>query len=116
MSRVIVRPGDTVTKDPNDIRVYVVDWDGENLPAGVELAGSPAYGVFTITCVTDPADVQLTKDNEAVVTVDALARRTRLRLTGGTDGYLYNIANRITTNESPAQTKEYSFNVLIQTR
>ena len=113
MSRIIIRPGDTVTKDPDDIRTYTFDWDAENLPVDVSLVD---FGIFTITCVTDPLDDTLTKDEEAVVVVDLLNRRTRLRLTGGTDGYLYNIANKIVTDEDPAQTKEYSFNLLIQSR
>jgi len=53
----------------------------------------------------------LTKDNESVLVSN---RTTQVRLTGGTLGQTYEVANKIVTNESPAQTKEKSFRVLIE--
>jgi hypothetical protein len=42
------------------------------------------------------------------------SRYTQFRFTGGTLGAVYEIANMILTNESPAQRKERSFRILIE--
>lgn len=54
----------------------------------------------------------LTKDQESGVGT----RITQLRLSAGTPGTKYTITNRIVTNESPAQTDERSFELLVQDR
>jgi hypothetical protein len=111
MSTVTISPGALVTKDPSDIKVYVFDWDTNNLAVGVTISGVP---VWTITAVKpSTTDTNLTKDNESVL---AGSRKTQVRLLGGTVGQTYEIANKIVTNETPAQTKERSFRVLIQDR
>lgn len=108
MSTITVRAGGLVTKDPADIKVYVVDWDTENLAVGATIVTS----TWTITAVAPGvADTALTKDSESLVTGN---RKSQVRLLGGTVGQTYEIANKIVTSETPAQTKERSFRVLIQ--
>jgi hypothetical protein len=107
MATITVRPGDLVTKDPSDEVVIVFDWDLENLAIGVTMSTS----LFTITAIRPSADTGLTKDNESIL---AGLRKTQLRLKAGTMGALYEVANKIVTNETPAQTKERSFRVLVQ--
>lgn len=102
---ITIREGALVTKDPADIKVYQVDWDTENLAALVTITTS----TWTIT----GPDALLTKDNESIL---AGSRSTQLRLLAGTLGQTYEIANKIVTNESPAQTKERSFRVLIENK
>lgn len=108
MSTITVRAGGLVTKDPSDIKVYVVDWDSENLAAGVTISTS----TWTITAISpSTTDAILTKDSESILTG---SRKTQVRLSAGTVGQSYEIANRIVTSEAPAQTKERSFRVLVQ--
>jgi hypothetical protein len=97
-----IRDGDLATKDPNDIRVFVFDWDAEHLAVGVTISTNS----FTITALEPTTDTALTKDSESIL---AGNRKTQLRLTAGTLGARYQIANKIVTNESPAQTFERSF-------
>ena len=122
MSLVVIRSGALVTKDPSDSKVYVFDWDGSNLAPGVSISTS----TFTVTAISpSTVDTALTKDSEARLTAEEASaalqrtvaidnRATRLRLTAGTLNQSYEIANRIVTSETPAQTKERSFKVLIQ--
>jgi hypothetical protein len=108
MATITIRAGGLVRKDPADVKVYVVDWDTSNLGVGVTISTS----VWTITAVSpSTTDVALTKDNESVL---AGSRTTQVRLLAGTVGQTYAIANKVTTNESPSQTKERSFFVLIE--
>ena len=110
MSVVTVVDGGLVLKDPADVKVYTCDWDALNLAAAVTITTS----TFTITAVFPSAtDVALTAD-QATILVGA--RKTQVRLTGGTLGQLYEIANRIVTSEAPTQTKERSFRLLVQNR
>lgn len=105
---VTIRPGLTLKKDPNDSRVYVFDWDTEALAVGATIVSN----VFTITADSpSTTDTALTKDNESIV---GGSRKTQLRLIGGTVGQKYNIASKITTNESPTQIFEKSFFLQIE--
>lgn len=108
MSTITVRAGGLVTKDPSDIKVYLVDWDTENLALGATITTS----TWTITAISpSTTDAVLTKDSESIL---AGNRKTQARLTAGTPGQIYEIANKIVTNETPAQTKERSFRVLVE--
>lgn len=108
MSTVTLRTGALVIKDPADIKTYVVDWDTENLAEAVTISTS----TWTVTPISPSiVDAALTKDSEIKLTGD---RKTQIRLTGGTLGQTYEVANKIVTSETPAQTKERSFRVLIQ--
>lgn len=108
MATVTIQVGALVQKDPSDIKVYKVDWDTSNLGVGVTISTS----TWTITAIKPSIiDTALTKDSESIL---AGSRTTQVRLAAGTLGQTYEIANKIVTNESPAQTKERSFRVLIQ--
>jgi len=96
---ITISDGGFCQKDSDEILVYEFDYDTLNLATGVQLT---AFGTFVIT----GPDSALTKDNESLV---AGNRKTRVRLTGGTVGKRYTVINRVTTNESPAQTKEKRF-------
>ena len=122
MSLIVVRNGALVTKDPSDEKVYCFDWDGDNLAPTVTISTS----TFTITAISPSiVDTALTKDSEVKLTAAQATtalqrtvalndRATQLRLKVGTLGQTYEIANKIVTTETPAQTKERSFRVLIQ--
>jgi hypothetical protein len=110
MSATIVSPGGLARQDTNDKRVYQFDWDAENLPSGVHIATS----TFTVTVRRPSGATTLSKDNEGIVGGAGVGRKTTLRLYGGQLDGLYEVANKIVTDESPAQTKERSFLVLVQ--
>ncbi len=107
MSTVTIVPGALIAKDPNDIKVYEFDWDTSSLAALVTIVTN----TFTITAIKPSGDTALTMDNPTIL---AGSRTTQIRLKGGTLGARYEIANTIVTNESPAQTKERSFQLLIE--
>jgi hypothetical protein len=108
MSTVTLQTGGLVVKDPSDIKVFTMDWDTSNLGVGVTITNS----TWTITAIKPSrVDTALTKDQESVL---AGSRTTQVRLSAGTLGQTYEIANKIVTNESPSQVKERSFRVLIQ--
>lgn len=108
MATVTITNGDQVLKDPADIKVYLVDWDTNNLAATVTISTS----TWTITAIgPSTTDTALTKDSESVL---AGNRKTQVRLTAGTLGQTYEIANKIVTSETPAQTKERSFRVRVE--
>lgn len=111
MSVITITENGLVTKDPSDIKVYLLDWDVQNLAVGATITTS----VFTITPGPgSPAtSADLTQDNASILTG---SRKTQVRLSGGTLGQQYEVTNRIVTNETPAQTKERSFSILVQNR
>lgn len=88
-------------KDSDESLVYVFDFDGANLPDGVELVSS---GTVVITPIESPA--VLIDDNQSLL---AGNRKVQVRLAGGTIGTRYRVALRVTTNESPNQIKEKYF-------
>jgi hypothetical protein len=98
-----IHAGGQVTKDPNAIEFFVVDWDAEHLAASVTLTTS----TWTIT----GPDAVLTDDQPSILSG---SRKTQVRLSAGTEGKRYTVTNRIVTNESPSQTKDASFRVLVQ--
>lgn len=105
-----IRAGQIAFQDPSDIRVYVFDWDADNLPGVVEISGSATW---TISVVAPTGAALMTKDQESILSGN---RKAQVRLTGGVAGAIYNIACKITTNETPAQTKEQSFLVRVEDR
>jgi hypothetical protein len=110
VSAAVIVPGGQVTKDPSDERIFQFDWDTD---AGVPVGATISSSVFTITTIRPTGDTALTKDNESVL---AGLRKTQLRIKAGTVGGLYEVANKVVTNETPAQTFEISFRVLVQDR
>lgn len=107
---ITVQAGKQVTQDPSDIRVYVFDWDALNLPDTAEISGSATW---TISAVRPANATLLTKDQESILVGN---RKAQVRLQGGQVGALYTIACKITTNETPSQTKEQSFFMLVENR
>lgn len=123
MSIITIDPGGLVEFDPSDVRVIVFDWDKTNLGSGVQISSQ----TVTITRITGSGN--LTKDNEALmtgaeattalgrtITVDNRASRVRIDATAGVVGDRYMIADKIVTTETPAQTKEQSFQILVENR
>lgn len=131
MSAIIITPGKWAILDPNDSRVLTFDWDAETLGTDVTIATS----TFTLTALKPTGATGITKDNEVrltaaqatavlantddprTVTLDN--RMTQLRLVGGGDsalGQMFELANKIVTNESPAQTKEQSIILKVEQR
>jgi hypothetical protein len=102
-----IRAGGLLIKDPNASEVYTVKWDVEHF------AAQPSVTITTSTFTITGPDAVLTKDNEFVL---AGNRQTQVRLLAGTLGAKYTVTNRIITSETPAQTKDASFKVLIQQR
>jgi hypothetical protein len=105
-----IKPGATVTKDPNSILVYKWNWSDW-------LVGAAIISSSTFSVDSNP-DSNLTLDSEAIITSDpdtSIADNTwtRVRLTGGTVGQKYLVRNRVVTNESPAQTDDRSIWVQI---
>jgi len=108
MSTVIIPDEGMVRKNPNESRVFLFDWDTDNLAAGVLIITS----VLTISAVKpSTTDAVLTKDSESIL---AGSRQTQLRLISGTLGQIYQITNHVTTNENPAQVKEKLFFLKIE--
>lgn len=112
MSVVTVAPGDLIVLDPSDKRIVEFDWDEENLADAVTIVDS----VFRIGNVrVRSALAVLTKDNPIILSG---SRKTQVRLdaTTASVGDRYELANAITTSETPAQIKEQSIRILIQNR
>lgn len=110
MSTLTVDPGSLVVFDPSDERVVVFDWDASNLAAGVSIAES----TITITARKQRANA-LTKDEESMIGSNRKVQ-VRILATSASVGDRYRVSNRIVTDETPAQTKEQSFEVLVQNR
>src|SRR5262245_27082843 len=109
MSIVTIPVQETVTFDPSDIKVVKFDFDSRNLGNGVTILSN----IFTITALIQNGVTALTKDSESIV--DS-SRNTELRLFATTTslGDRYRVSSKVTTSESPQQTKEYSFFVQIE--
>lgn len=107
MSSLTVRPGDLITIDPSEKRVIQFDWDAENLAAGVTITS-----VFTLTTVKQAGATVMTKDNPSLLSGN---RKTQVRLdaTTATVGDVYDLANTVTTSETPAQVKEQSIRIQV---
>lgn len=103
-----ISAGGLLVLGPSNQRVITMDWDTEALPATVTIASSN----FTITPIRQ-AGSMLGLDNTSIL---AGNRKTQLRLdaTLATVGDLYMVINVIVTAESPAQTIDGVFQVLVQ--
>jgi hypothetical protein len=105
-----VQAGELVPFDPSDIRVIDFNW-ADNLGSAA-ISGSATW---TITAVEPASATVPTKDNESILSGNQIAQ-VRINVTGATANARYNIACKITTNETPSQTKEQSFDILVQNR
>jgi hypothetical protein len=102
MSTLTMNDGGLTTQDPHDVMVYEMDWS-ENLETDVNILTS----AWTIT--VEKGTAGLTADNSK-----RSGQITQIRLGSGVLGSLYKATNQIVTNETPAQTKERSFLILIE--
>ena len=100
--------GGLATQDPNDVAVYEVDWD-DFLAEGVTVTTS----TWTTTAKRPTDATALTTDNTDIL---GDSRSTQIRISGGQVGGLYEVANKIVTSESPTQTIERSFRLLIENK
>lgn len=115
-----IHSGGMVSLDPNADEAFEVDWNAEHLPAGVELTSS----VWEIEGYKGAAALDQHDDDigayDAVTDLwepDPTGRVARVFLTGATGiltGQKYRVTNRIVTNTTPPETKDASFDVLIQ--
>lgn len=103
---ITIHTGEQLELDPSDIRLITFDWD-EALPASASISTS----TWTISALKQNGVTALTKDNE---TNAARTASVRLLATTATAGDKYVVANKVVTNESPAQTIERQIKVLIQ--
>lgn len=103
-----IRQGGLLVKDPDATEVYTFDWDDEHLEAAVTITGTPN---ITVTLLSGVSTGLMTSGDVSLLTGN---RKVQFSLTGGTLGQKYQVTNRIVTNESPAQTKDASFKVLVQ--
>jgi hypothetical protein len=105
--------GQTITQDSNDSAVRVFDWD-DFLATGVTITGTP---VFTVTKLEPAIGSAVTTVDNASVLSDGRSVQFRVVAGGAAAlGHLYEIACRITTDETPAQVRERSFNVRVVQR
>lgn len=105
--------------DPEADEAFEMDWGREHLPASVGIATS----TWEITGKAGAAALEQHDDGIGDYDDDDLWEATaggqvaRVFLTGSTGialGQRYTITNHIVTNSSPPETKDRSFDVLIQ--
>lgn len=105
-----VNDGALITIDPDDSTVLNWDWGAKHLAVGVSIVSSN----FTLTAVRQSGSPTITLDSQAIL---AGSRITQVRVIAGGDtslGDLFELANTITSDESPAQIKERSIRVLVE--
>lgn len=105
-----IENGGTAVKDPSDISVYAFDWNTDHLAAGVTISTS----TFAVSAVKPTTATVPTLNTDSPLGIQAGSRTTKVKVTGGTAGALYRVTNTIITSESPAQTKERSFNLKVE--
>ncbi len=94
--------GGLLLKDPADERVIQFSW---TLTQGATITTSS----FTVTAIRpSTSDTALTVDQENTPS------NGYVRVNGGTVGQLYEVANTIVTDETPAQTFERSIYVQVE--
>jgi hypothetical protein len=105
-----VYAGGLVIFDPSDKRVIQFNWDDTTVLAeDVQISSS----AWTITAIKQSGVTALTSDNASIVSGN---RKTQIRLlaTTATEGDIYWVSNKITTDESPAQEIEQRFKVKVE--
>ena len=108
-----VNDGALIVKDPSDVSVYTFDWDAEHLAASVTIASQTT----TVTGISgDTTTTPLTVATTSPLGIQALSRTVKLKLSAGALGSKWRVDQAIVTDETPAQTKERSFYVKLETR
>jgi len=106
-----VKDGALITVDPSDSTVLDWDWGTRHLAVGVTISTS-TFRLVAIRQAASPSPVTL--DNASILTG---SRSTQVRIVGASDaalGDLFELSNRITTSETPAQIKERSIRLLVE--
>ena len=106
---ITIQDGGLAIQDPNDQLVYAFDWGTSYLADGVSISTS----TWTGTAKKPSTATALTTDNTAIA---AGNRSTQIRISGGDLGAVYQVANKIVTDESPSQTIERSFYLKVENR
>jgi hypothetical protein len=102
--------GGLIILDPSDERLLDFTWDGV-LESGVAIDES----TWTITAIKQSGVTALTTDNETILGSESYrVTQARFLATTATVGDRYWVSNEIVTDETPAQTIEQRFKVLIQ--
>jgi hypothetical protein len=85
-----------IDKDPEAVLIYTFDWS--NWLGTGELITSSAWVVETISGDATP----LTKDSDII---DTDSKKTIITLSGGTAGNIYDLTNKIVTDEPQTERK-----------
>jgi hypothetical protein len=105
-----IEAGGLIILDPADERLLDFTWD-EVLESGVTITAS----TWTITAIKQSGATALTNDNAAILSSEgSRVTQSRFLATTATNGDRYWVSNEIVTDETPAQTIEQRFKVLIQ--
>ena len=104
---ITIQDGGLATQDPNDQLVYACDWGASFLSDAASITTS----TWTATVIRPSGATALTTDNTSIVSGN---RSTQIRISGGQVGALYEVANKIVTDESPSQTIERSFQLKVE--
>lgn len=105
-----IRDGGLAAKDPSDIRVFQFDWGAEALEAGASVI------ISTFQAIGIRGDLTTTPLSLDAPSVLPGERQTQVRIDAGARGSIWRINNKIVTDESPSQTIERSFFLLIEER
>lgn len=105
-----IQSGGLLVLDPSDSLPLQFTWDDR-----IASTASITASAWTITAIRQNGATALTNDS---ATIAAGSRNTLVRLVASTasEGDLYWVENKITTDESPAMIVEQGFKVLIQNR
>lgn len=102
------KPGDTITKDPDAILDYDMEW--------ADWLGDDEEIATSTWAITDTGDGELDIEtgSRASSIVDGVT--ARVWLSGGTPGQTYTIKNHVVTDATPAREDDRSFSVKIRQR
>jgi len=103
-----IQAGGVLVLDPNDERIINFDWD-DVLSTGVEILSS----TWTIAAIKQSGITALTADSGVILDGNRVTQ-SRFIATTATNGDQYWVSNQIETDESPAETIEQRFRVLVQ--
>lgn len=114
-----IKSGGLVTLDPDADEAFDVDWDREHLPSSVGIASSTwaITGRGGVAALDQHDDDIGQYDADDLWEANAAGRVTRIFLTGATGiavAQVYRVTNTIVTDTTPPETKDASFEVLIQ--
>jgi len=98
-----MRHGDLITKDPDSVEPYGFDWTSYLADFGAEAEIDTSEWIITPLNGESPST--LTIDDESI---EAGNLKTQAYFTGGTQGAIYRVTNRIVTNTAVTVTDDRS--------